>query len=392
MEKQRLFLNKNLHILFTVTLIAVMGVTSIAPAFPKISRELGISSARVGLLITVFTFPGIFLSPVMGVMADRLGRKTVLVPSLLLFGIAGTACTFTHDFAGLLILRFFQGIGAASIASLNQTIIGDVFTGKDRIQAMGYNATVLSFGTALYPAIGGAIALLGWHYPFLLSLFAFPVAFLVARTLESPEPENTQDVLDYLKSALHHMRGADVIGLYFASSATFILLYGVLLSYFPFYLKSTYDATSFSIGIIISSASIGTALGSSNIRYLNKRFSIKQLIITAFLLYGTAIVLTLVIKTLLLLLVPVMLYGFANGINMPAAQTALSNSAPMEYRGAFMSLNGMVLRLGQTLGPVLTGLSFALWGLPGVFYSALIFIACTIFILAFLLKSRPENP
>ncbi len=81
----RLYRDRNLHIIFSITLVAVLAVSSITPAFPQISREFAVSQARIGWLISAFTVPGIFLTPVLGLAADRWGRKQVLVPSLLLF-------------------------------------------------------------------------------------------------------------------------------------------------------------------------------------------------------------------------------------------------------------------------------------------------------------------
>ena len=82
-------------------MIAVLGVASITPAFPKIEKELNISEQEVGLLITVFTLPGVVLTPLLGVLADRYGRKQILIPSLLLFGVAGTLCFFKDFFLTL---------------------------------------------------------------------------------------------------------------------------------------------------------------------------------------------------------------------------------------------------------------------------------------------------
>lgn len=52
----RLLKDKSLHVIFSVTFIAVMGVASLTPAFPKISQVLGLTKTEVGLLISVFTF------------------------------------------------------------------------------------------------------------------------------------------------------------------------------------------------------------------------------------------------------------------------------------------------------------------------------------------------
>jgi MFS transporter, ACDE family, multidrug resistance protein len=165
---RRVYKDHNLHVLWGVTLMAVLGTSSITPAFPTIVRELGISSGQVGLLITVFTLPGIVMTPLIGVLSDRYGRKKILVPALLLFGIAGGACAFARDFDLLLALRFFQGMGAAALGTLNVTVIGDIYDGREHSSALGYNSSVLSVGTASYPAIGGLLATFGWFYPFAL--------------------------------------------------------------------------------------------------------------------------------------------------------------------------------------------------------------------------------
>ncbi|MFC2059063.1 MFS transporter, partial [Chloroflexota bacterium] len=141
MAEVRFYRDRNLQVVFGVTLMAVLGVSSITPAFPKIMRELDITGGQVGLLITFFTLPGVFLAPFLGVLADRFGRKRILVPSLFLFAIAGTACAFARDFNVLLVLRVFQGIGGAALGSLNTTIIGDLYSREQRPHAMGVNAT-----------------------------------------------------------------------------------------------------------------------------------------------------------------------------------------------------------------------------------------------------------
>jgi len=363
-----------------------MGITSIAPAFPKISEELEIPTKTVSLLITFFTLPGIFLSPVLGVLADHFGRKRILTPSLFLFGIAGVSCAFVNNFNILLLLRFIQGVGAASLGSLNLTIIGDLYTGKDRISAMGYNASVLSFGTLIYPVIGGAIALIGWNYPFFLSLLAIPVGLLILFVLDNPEPKNMVKINEYLKNILKLIKKSRIIILYFISLTTFILLYGVILAFFPFFLKANFQVSPLKIGIVISSASIGTIIGAYNLKKLTDMFSARWLIISAFFLYAVSIYATISIDVFELIFIPAVIYGFANGINIPSTQTIISSAASMEYRGAFMSLNSTVLRLGQTVGPLLTGITFGLWGFPGVFYASGIFAFLIFALLIFILK------
>lgn len=158
----RLYRDRNLQIIFGVTLMVVMGVSSITPAFPAIVRDLGISNLEFAWPITAFTLPGMVLAPFIGMLADRFGRKRFLVPAIFLFALAGTACAFVRDFDVLVALRVFQGLGAAGMGALNITIIGDLYSGQRRAAAMGLNASVLNIDTASYPLISGALAMLAW--------------------------------------------------------------------------------------------------------------------------------------------------------------------------------------------------------------------------------------
>jgi ACDE family multidrug resistance protein len=368
-SQKEIYLDTNLQIVFGVTLMAVLGVSSITPAFPKIVQELGISSQAIGLLITVFTFPGVVLAPVLGVFADRWGRKKILVPALMLFGIAGGACAFARDFNLLLILRFFQGIGAASLGSLNVTIIGDLYSGKERATAMGYNASVLSIGTASYPAIGGALATLGWYYPFILPFVAIPIGLIVLFSLKNPELKNEQNLKEYFGNAWKSIRNRRVVGLFLASVITFIMLYGSYLTYFPLLLGDSFDASPWRIGLVMATMSLTTAFTSSQLGRLARVYSGRTLLQASFIIYALALVIIPFVPNLWVFLIPIIVFGIAHGVNIPNIQTLLAGLAPMEYRAAFMSVNGMVLRLGQTLGPLLMGAVFGLWGMSGVFYA-----------------------
>jgi ACDE family multidrug resistance protein len=370
MPKKKLYRDKNLQVIFAITLMAVLGVSSITPAFPEIMRQLDITSTDVGLLITSFTLPGVILSPFLGILADRFGRKRILVPSLFLFGIAGTACAFTRDFHTLLVLRVFQGIGAASLGSINSTLIGDIYSGRDRAQAMGLNASVLSIGTASYPTIGGALAILGWYYPFVLPVLALPIGIIVLMSLHNPEPGHHQGLKEYLGSTWAYLKNLKVIALFMTGVLTFIILYGAYLTYFPLLLDSSFGTSSLIIGIIMSVMSITTAAVSSQLGRICRWLSLEAIIKIAFATYALALVLIPFMPSLWLLLIPVVIFGIAHGANIPSIQTTVAGLAPLEYRAAFMSLNSTMLRLGQTIGPPLMSIVYLHGDIEATFFVA----------------------
>ncbi|MDZ7659298.1 MFS transporter [Fodinibius sp.] len=385
-KQQSLLKDLNLYVIFGITLSAVMGVSSIAPALPKMANVLDVSNERIGLLITAFTVPGMFLTPLLGVFADRVGRKAILVPSLFLFGIAGTACAFATDFTWLLILRFLQGIGGASLGALNVTLIGDLYEGNRRATAMGYNGSVLSVGTAAYPAIGGGLALFGWFYPFFLTLLAIPVGLFVLAKLDNPEPDNHKHIKSYLGDVLQALKSKKVIGLFAANFLTFIMLYGGYLTFFPILLDEQFEKSSLIIGIMLSGSSLITAFASSQLGNLTKRFPESTLIITAAILYLGVFLSIPFIENIWLFALPIIVFGFAQGINIPSILNLLTHQAPKEYRAAFLSVNWTIIRSGQAVGPFLLGLVYGAIGLSGTFWISALAAFCLLLVASVAIK------
>jgi ACDE family multidrug resistance protein len=378
--------HKNLSVIFLTTLMAVLGVASITPAFPSIIKHFGISPTQVTLLITVFTLPGIFLAPVVGILADRFGRKIILFPSLILFGIAGSACSLVDNWEVLLILRFFQGIGAASLGSLNVTLIGDLFEEKKRGEVMGYNAGVLSTGTALYPAIGGALAMGGWQFPFVLPLIAIPAAFLVIFWLKNPEPKGKLNFKTYISNTWKLINRKQIWGLFTINILLFVVLYGALLSYFPQLMVERFQANTLHIGLLISGVSIFTALTASMKKQIDKVLHVKMQLNISFVLYLTSMLVLAFANEYWLLFIPLITFGIGNGMLIPGIQTLLVSSAPLNQRAGFMSINGMVLRIGQTFGPVIIGVFYTLGGLQTAYIGGAIATVLMLVVSFFMLK------
>ncbi len=362
-----------------------MGVSSIAPAFPSIARSLDVSSSQIGLLITFFTLPGIIFTPIFGVLADRFNRKVILVPSLFLFGIAGTACAFAGSFEQLLLFRAFQGTGSAALGVLNLTLIGDLYSGNRRAAVMGYNGSVLSIGTAAYPAIGGGLAILGWHYPFFLSLIAIPVGLIALFFLKQAESHNGLGIQLYLKEIWQTLNSKHVFGLLLGMFFTFIILYGGYITFFTILLDEKFGKSSLVIGIILSGSSLLTAVTSAQLGKLTLRFSEKSLITSAAVLYTLLFLTIPLIDNIWFFILPIALFGVAQGINIPSILNLLTGYAPKDYRAAFLSVNWMVMRIGQAFGPYLLGIIYSTISLEGTFFFtsgvAVLFVLTSVFII-----------
>ncbi len=357
----------NMMLMFGVTLMVVLGVSSISPAFPVIIRELDVSTRDVGLLISFFTVPGAFFAPLTGILADRIGRKRLLVPALFLFGFAGSSCALATDFRTILVLRFLQGLGATTMGTMNVTILGDLYTGERRTEVLGWNISVLSVGTALYPALGGALAMFGWRFPFLLSMVAVPLGILVALFLDNPEPENSKDLGGYFGDVLGAVAKKRALGLFAIGVLSFFVFYGSYMTFLPLYLNSEFGTSTLAIGAVMSISSIATAFISLRTGSIAERFGGRRVLTIGYLFFAASMLVIPFAGSLRGIPAPAVFLGVGMGLTIPCIQSLLTAMAPISRRGAFMSINSMVLRLGQTLGPIVMGLVMTFGDFRGVF-------------------------
>jgi ACDE family multidrug resistance protein len=370
MQGKAILSNTNFQIVCSVSLLTMMMVAGIVPAFPSIMQRFGIGEQAVGLLITGFSLPAFLFGPIGGVIADRLGRKRVLVVSLLLFGIFGGACAFATNFTTLMILRIVQGIGSAPMGSVGVTIISDIFSGNDRARALGFNNTVMYTGYIIFPMLGGALAGLAWNYPFLLFIVALPLGLIALLYLKVPEPENVQKLGDYLGKSVKYLRSWKVAWLFAATILTYILLYGAFLVYFIILLSSKFKADPFVTGIFVSMIGVFTALASTQVGRLSSRFPSTAIIMSAFILYALSVVLVPLMPGLWLCLIPPIIFGIAHGLNLPSLTVIASRVTPLENRAGFMAIQTTMIPLGMTLAAPLIGLFSSLTDMDTAFYIA----------------------
>ncbi|MFB6273361.1 MAG: MFS transporter [Salinibacter sp.] len=372
-SEESLLADLDLWLLFAVTLVGVGNVSSVSPAFPQVVEVFDISRVQVGWVVTAYSLPGILSAPLVGMGADRLGRKRVLVPTLFVFGIAGGTCALARSFPVLLGLRAVQGLAAAPLVGLAVTIIGDRYEGTTRAAAVGYNATALNVGTAAYPAVGGLLAALAWYVPFALPLLALPVGAAVAWILETPAvggAEQDQGFRSYLKMVTERLRDRRVFGLLAVNFGVFILIFGAFLTYVPELLAARFGASSVAAGVVLAAASVSSALVATQLGRLTTWIAPRRLIQGSLVIDGVALALMPLAPGVWGVGAASLLYGVAQGLNQPALQTRLTELSSDASRGVLLSLNGMILRLGQAVGPLLLGSALVVGTVGTVFYAA----------------------
>jgi ACDE family multidrug resistance protein len=338
-------------IIFASTLVSVMGVSLISPTLPTIQAAWNISASQASLLISAFTLPGVVLTPFVGLVSDRVGRKRVLVPSLFLFGVSGVAIVFVDEFMTILGLRVVQGIAGSAIMSLTVTLLGDLFSGERRSRLIGLNASILAIGAAGYPLLGGILALLSWAAPFVCFVLGIVVAVAGSSILTEPDSSTNSSGLSYVINAARAVPTRTALGLYVSIFGIFVILYGAQLTLVPFILNESYGLSSGMIGLLLGLPAVTMGLTSSQSSRLIRHLSPPRLIALGFVTYGIGMTLASLTHSLVILAGALFLFGIGQGFAEPITDTALNALTPDAFRGGIMSIRTSVLQFGTTLGP-----------------------------------------
>lgn len=357
-----------LVLLLSITVLGVMGVSVSLPVLPKMAEAFGLSPAEAGLLIAGFTLPGVLFTPVAGILADRFGRRAIMVPGLCLFAAGGMGCALSTSLASLLFFRVVQGIGAAPLGILYGTLVGDAYPEERRPQMMGVVGACISLATACYPFVGGLLGELHWSCPFWLSLLALPVLFLALR-VPLVGPRRGMDWHVYAKESRSIIFHPATLGLFSLTFLCFCILYGPTVTYVPMLADTLYGASPARIGGVFTLASLGTALIAFNLTGLGRVFTHRELLFGAVGCYllgqGLMLLLPPFGSSCWILMFPVFLGGVAQGITFPLLTARMTSLAPARNRAIVMAMNGTVLRLSQSLAPLLFGFGWALAGWRG---------------------------
>ncbi|MDW7674611.1 MAG: MFS transporter [Bacillota bacterium] len=173
MAKQSLI---KLAALSGVPFIMVLGNSMLIPAFPMMEQALGITQLQVGLTITLFSIPAGITIPILGFISDKIGRKKVIVPALIVYAIGGlisgaAPLLLSDPYIMLLVGRVVQGIGAAGTGPIAMALVSDIFKGNERSKALGIIEAANGVGKIISPIVGALVAMVKWYALFLFLQF-----------------------------------------------------------------------------------------------------------------------------------------------------------------------------------------------------------------------------
>jgi MFS transporter, ACDE family, multidrug resistance protein len=348
-----------LSLIFSVTLIAIMGNSLIAPVVPDLLRDLDVGDGGAGFVIAAVALPGVAVAPLIGLMADRLGRRAVLVPCLMIFGVAGAGVAAAPSFQILLAGRFLQGIGAAGLINLAVVIIGDHWEGERRTQLIGRNAAMLTVGLASFPLLSGVIAeFTSWRLALLPQAFGLIVAVWAWRTLDPTRPPSAGTIREQLNGLGDVMRRPSIVAVLVSGLLVFMLIFGVFLSTLPLHLEREFGLGSGGRGAILSIPAVTASLVAFNLGRISSTIGRRTVLVGATAVFVVSFSIMGAVPLVWVMALACALYGLGDGAIIPILQDTAVTEAPPEHRGAVVAVWVGAARLGQTIGPLLAAATF----------------------------------
>ncbi|WP_299263973.1 MFS transporter [Halorientalis sp.] len=350
----------NFQLLLLATVFPILGTALVSPVLESLIAPLGASPTSIGLVISFATAPAIVVIPVSGVLADRYGRRPVLVVALLLFGAGGSAIALTTDFRAVLALRAIQGVGFAGIVPTITASIGDMFDGTTEVTGQGLRMLVNGVSGAVFPLLAGALVTVAWQYPFLLYAVAFPVALVVSLGFTEPTDDTAAEATTtagagYLRDLGTLVRYPRVAVLLLARTLPVVVWIGFL-TFNSLVVTRVMGGSPVQAGLLVAVGNVVFGVTSSQLDRILSGFGGRfSTLMIANLSLAVGFIGFLFTPAVSLALPWIVLAGAGFGISLSLYRSYMTTLAPESLRGGLVSLGAAGARITATVTPVAMG-------------------------------------
>ncbi|WP_440895577.1 MFS transporter [Amphibacillus sp. Q70] len=359
MNKKRL----DLLALASIPLVMTLGNSMLIPVLPMIEKEIDISQFQSSLIITIYSVVAIILIPIAGYLSDKLGRKKVIIPSLLITAIGGgvAACAswlMDEPYLFIMIGRFLQGIGAAGAFPVVIPTVSDMFKDEEDVSAgLGLIETANTFGKVLSPIIGASLALFIWYLPFIfVPVFSIISLILVIFLVKVPkqEDEEEQSFTLFLKQikTVFKQSGRWLVAIFLIGGINMFILFGYLF-HFSNLLEKQYQIDGVYKGFILAIPLLVLCGASylSGRKIGDHKILMKWLVFCGNIIVGVPLLfinddIRLIMMTSLL-----SISSLGIGLSLPSLDTLITEGVEKDIRGTVTSLYSSMRFLGVAAGP-----------------------------------------
>jgi MFS family permease len=388
-----------MYYFFLLGFFAIFSTTvSKTPVLPLFSQALGADDALIGLIAFFSPLAGILFSFPIGVMSDHIGRKRLLVLSGAIFLAAPFLYLFVMNPYWLIPIRFFHGTATAILGPLVSAIIAERFPVR-KAEMIGQYSSATLVGRTIAPLVGGVIISYFVFYPGLIgyrivyiaaAVAAVPVFIMTLLYREKGSgPLNLVPFSVFRDSFVTFFSNRRLRGTALVDMATYFA-YGAFETFLPILLASR-EISAYETGIIFAVQVLVIAATKPLFGRVADRIDKRVQILAGIVLTGVSIALIPFGQSFSQFLIVSSLFGLGISISTVATTAYIADMARKEQIGASMGALSSIMDIGQSAGPLVTGMVITAFGYTsGFFLSFVLAIAVSAFFVLSVIDHPPQ--
>jgi DHA1 family tetracycline resistance protein-like MFS transporter len=348
-----------LVIIFATAFIDLVGFGIVIPILPLYAERMNASPAVIGLLLAAYSAMQFIFAPVLGKLSDRVGRRPVLLGSIigtsigfLIMGLAGSLWL-------LFVARIIDGITGGNISTA-QAYIADITPPEKRSSGMGLIGAAFGLGFIFGPAIGGVLSHVSLGAPFIFAAAlaacnAVAIYALLPESLSSEHRASARGRESVIKvfEESGSWQLAVVLATYFIGTVSFALLTMV----YPLFTEARLKFDAGRNGLVFAYLGvIGALIQGGLIGRLSKQFGDKGLAVAGSLILAVSMFLLPLIGSLASLLLVSGGIAIGNSLVTPTLNAMASKSVNASWQGRVLGVMQSAASLARIMGPPVGGI------------------------------------
>lgn len=362
---------------------------------PIFADELDPTGVLVGFVISAWFFSRIFMEIPSGVLADRVGKRRLLVGGLALSAVGAFVCSLANSIYLLILGRTIWGLGTALFFMSNTAVILDLFKSSMRGRALGTFQGIEFIGSFIGAPIGGFIVgFIGYTGVFSLALVLMLCslsAASISKDLRKVDTSRREGSQVSVREAVLSLGTWGLAAICISNLLRMLIMMGVMSTVFPLYLNYQLGISVEYIGIIMSLRTVGYILSTVTSGYLSDMFGRKPMIISGTLLQVGCMYAYALLPSFELLLLIGLFDGFGGGMSFTSLIVLLSEIVPAEIRGGAIGMYRTFMDIGGLTGPPVFMLIFTGMGSYITFLSAIGILVLNIALVTTIKDRKPQT-